>query len=161
MRVAMFVGSFPLISETFILRQITGLIDLGHKVDIFTENKPPDGVPIHSEVLKYNLLERTKYIIAPPESTYWEMPVYPITGETWLPEAEKPIPNFLRIFKAAPTFIQCLTVAPKLTISTLDRHQYGYQAESLSALYRLWALCSKSETWQGDKFWKFLLFVSI
>ncbi len=35
MRIAIFVGSFPLISETFILRQITGLIDLGHDVDIF------------------------------------------------------------------------------------------------------------------------------
>jgi colanic acid/amylovoran biosynthesis glycosyltransferase len=30
LRIAFFVGQFPVISETFILRQITGLLDLGH-----------------------------------------------------------------------------------------------------------------------------------
>jgi colanic acid/amylovoran biosynthesis glycosyltransferase len=29
------LSSFPQISETFILNQITGLLDLGHEVDIF------------------------------------------------------------------------------------------------------------------------------
>ena len=32
MRIAFIVGGFPLISETFILNQITGLMDLGHEV---------------------------------------------------------------------------------------------------------------------------------
>jgi len=35
LRIAMFVGSFPVLSETFILRQITGLLDRGHEVHIY------------------------------------------------------------------------------------------------------------------------------
>jgi len=147
MRIAIFVGSFPLISETFILHQITGLIDLGHDVDIFAENKPPEGTLIHPEVFKYDLLARTKYVDAPPESTYWEMPVYPINGETWLPGNDKPIPNMLRILNAGEAFTRCYSVSPELTMATLDRHEYGFQAESLSALYRLYALCSQSKTY--------------
>ena len=147
MRIAIFVGGFPLISETFILRQITGLIDLGHEVDIFAENRPPENAPIQPDVLKYDLLARTKYIDAPPEATYWEMPVYPLGGETWLPGAEEPIPNMLRILNAGEAFIRCYSVAPELTKETLDAREYGFQAESLSALYRLYALCSQSNTY--------------
>ena len=143
MRVAMFVGSFPLISETFILRQITGLIELGHEVDIFAENRPPEDAPIHPEVFKYDLLARTKYVDAPMESTYWEMPVYPLSGETWVPDSEKPIPNMLRVIKAGPAFMQCFDAAPELTRATLSQAEFGFQAESLSALYRLSALCAK------------------
>ena len=36
-RVAFFVTSFPSLSETFILDQITGLIDRGCEVEIFAE----------------------------------------------------------------------------------------------------------------------------
>jgi colanic acid/amylovoran biosynthesis glycosyltransferase len=147
MRIAMFVGSFPLISETFILRQITGLLDLGHEVDIFAENRPPDGVAIHPEVYKYDLLARTKYIDAPPESTYWEMPVYPLSGETWLPDSDKPIPNMLRIINAGEAFNRCYSVAPRITNATLDTQDYGFQAASLSALYRLSALCSQTDSY--------------
>ncbi len=35
MKIAFIVELFPILSETFILNQITGLIDRGHKVDIF------------------------------------------------------------------------------------------------------------------------------
>src|SRR5437879_1871524 len=143
LRIAMFVGSFPLISETFILRQITGLIDLGHEVDIIAENKPDADMPVHPEVRKYGLLARTKYVNGPPESTYWEMPVYPLTGKTWIPGAEKSLSNISRALRAAPTLIHCLIRSPKLTASVLDRGLYGYQAASLSALYRLSSLCSQ------------------
>ena len=57
MRIAMFVGSFPLISETFILKQITGLLDMGHEVDIYAEVRPEDDNTKHSEVLEYGLLD--------------------------------------------------------------------------------------------------------
>src|SRR5690349_20779021 len=66
MRIAVFPGAFPALSETFIVRQITGLIDLGHRIDIYAERR-----------------------------------------------------------------------APKLTREVLDPAEYAYQAESLSALYRL------------------------
>lgn len=61
MRIAFVVGSFPKLSETFILNQITGLLDAGHDVRIFAlEN--PDEDRVHSVVDKYDLLKRTRYI---------------------------------------------------------------------------------------------------
>jgi colanic acid/amylovoran biosynthesis glycosyltransferase len=144
MRVAFFLASFPAVSETFILRQITGLIDLGHQVDIYAD-WPADGGCVHPEVREYGLLERTTYVSkdTPRDSGYWEMPVWPVTGETWLPGAEKPIPNFKRVLRALPTLGQCLLAAPRLTLAMLDARQYGYQAASLSTLYRLCSLASR------------------
>jgi colanic acid/amylovoran biosynthesis glycosyltransferase len=52
MRIAFIVGGFPLISETFILNQITGLMDLGHEVDIYARRSSPDRA-VHPEVEKY------------------------------------------------------------------------------------------------------------
>ena len=37
MKIAFIVPQFPLLSETFILNQITGLIDRGCKVDIYAD----------------------------------------------------------------------------------------------------------------------------
>jgi len=54
MKIAILVTEFPKLSETFILNQITDLLEKGHEVTIFAlcashENK------IHSDVKKYNL----------------------------------------------------------------------------------------------------------
>ena len=64
MRIAFIVNEFPVLSQTFILNQITGLIDRGHKVDIYA-NKPINQSKIHFDVEKYNLSECTYY---------WHMP---------------------------------------------------------------------------------------
>lgn len=146
MRIAFFVGGFPLISETFILRQIIGLIDLGHQVDIYAESMPEDGTPVHPSVKEYNLLNQTTYMdrYMPIETGYWQMPVFPITGETWLPGAEKPIRNIVRVLKAVPTFIRCFIMTPRLTMTVINSREYGYQALTLSSLYRLFALSSNS-----------------
>ncbi len=63
MRIAFIVGRFPVLSETFILNQITGLIDRGHEVDIYA-NHWGDRENVHPDVLKYNLLEKT-YLLEP------------------------------------------------------------------------------------------------
>ena len=60
MRIAFIVGSFPALSETFILNQITGLIEMGHEIDIYSRFKP-NQEKIHPDVAKYNLLDRTYY----------------------------------------------------------------------------------------------------
>lgn len=60
MKIAFIVGQFPSLSETFILNQITGLIDRGHEVDIYAA-KPGDISKIHPDVEKYNLLQHTYY----------------------------------------------------------------------------------------------------
>lgn len=61
MRIAFLVNQFPCLSETFILRQITGLLDRGHEVDIFAGGAGNDPVR-HPELEKYSLLTRTYYL---------------------------------------------------------------------------------------------------
>ena len=114
MRIAFLVHRFPVVSETFILRQIAGLIDVGHEVDVFSERSPDDGEPTHPEFEQYCLRERTTYLDVemPIESGYWAMPVRPIWGKTWLPGAEKPIHNSVRALRALPTFLRSLASAP-------------------------------------------------
>ena len=140
LRIAMFVGSFPVVSETFIVRQITGLLDLGHDVDIYADTRDETGSPIQSEVRQYRLLERTTFMDMPPETAPWEMPVWPITRRTWPPGATDSIHNSIRVLRALSRLFQCVTTAPRLTFQVLKPGEYRYQAASLSALYRLAAL---------------------
>lgn len=51
-------------SETFILNQITGLIDRGHTVDIFARYRWNEDV-VHPDVERYGLLERTRHFTLP------------------------------------------------------------------------------------------------
>jgi len=64
MKIAFIVDEFPVLSQTFILNQITGLIDRGYEVDIFPE-KPGNEPVMHEDVIKYNLLKRTYYQTIP------------------------------------------------------------------------------------------------
>lgn len=64
MKIAFLLQSFPCLSETFILNQITGLIDLGCEVKIIAFNKSPDEKQ-HLDVQKYGLLNKTVYINVP------------------------------------------------------------------------------------------------
>lgn len=63
LRIAFILLDFPAISETFILNQITGLIDLGHDVDIYALRKVKG--PHHADVEEYQILKRTQYINRP------------------------------------------------------------------------------------------------
>lgn len=60
MKIAFLLGSFPSLTETFILNQITGLLDRGQHVDIFATSSKDKNI-VQSEVLKYNLLLKTHY----------------------------------------------------------------------------------------------------
>lgn len=64
MRIAFLVGSFPELSQTFVLDQITGLIERGHDVHIFAR-KPAGGIPVHRDVERYGLAARTHYWWSP------------------------------------------------------------------------------------------------
>jgi colanic acid/amylovoran biosynthesis glycosyltransferase len=61
LRVAFVVSQFPSLSETFILRQATGLLDRGHEVDVFAYSSSQERL-VHPDVEKYGLLQRTTYI---------------------------------------------------------------------------------------------------
>lgn len=67
-RIAVILGGFPNLSETFILDQLTGLIDRGHEIEIFAAR--PLGASVrHEAVDQYRLLERTHYYF-----TGWSTP---------------------------------------------------------------------------------------
>ncbi len=55
---------FPTLSETFILNQITGAIDLGCEVQILALNKG-NLEKVHADVKNYNLLEKVTYLNIP------------------------------------------------------------------------------------------------
>lgn len=61
MRIAFVVGGFPEISETFILDQMTGLIDRGHEVTILARPPADPGGRVHAAVMEYRLQERVSY----------------------------------------------------------------------------------------------------
>lgn len=64
LKIAFIVDIFPSISETFILNQITYLIDEGHDVTIFSRVRGKQ-VVVHDQVNKYRLINRTIYF--PPK----------------------------------------------------------------------------------------------
>ncbi len=61
LRVAMVVRTFPTVSETFILRQVTGLMDLGHEVTVMSDRRPEPG-PVHGDFERYDLVRRVVYV---------------------------------------------------------------------------------------------------
>ncbi len=65
MRIAFLVEKFPQLSETFILSQITALLDAGEEVHIYAWRTSEDG-KAHPDVARYGLLERTLYLKPPP-----------------------------------------------------------------------------------------------
>lgn len=99
MRIAFIAGGFPLISETFILNQITGLIDLGHDVAIFARRRVVGG-PLHADVDRYNLLERTQWFELPKSRT----------GRLW---------------RAAGAFWAGLRRNPRVMLRCLNLWRYG------------------------------------
>jgi colanic acid/amylovoran biosynthesis glycosyltransferase len=69
MKVAFILNTFPSLSETFILSQITGLIDQGHDVRILAERNPHESV-VHADVRAYHLEKRTVYVSTPKGSKH-------------------------------------------------------------------------------------------
>ncbi len=67
MKIAFILNQFPSLSATFILNQITGLVDLGHDVRIIAYCDPAEP-KVHPDVEKYELRSRTHYITPAPQS---------------------------------------------------------------------------------------------
>jgi colanic acid/amylovoran biosynthesis glycosyltransferase len=60
-RIAFVVGGFPETSETFILDQMTGLIDRGHEVMILARPPADPRAPSHASVDEYGLMQHVLY----------------------------------------------------------------------------------------------------
>ncbi|NEO99166.1 MAG: colanic acid biosynthesis glycosyltransferase WcaL [Symploca sp. SIO2E9] len=75
MKIAFLVWRFPVISEPFILNQITGLIDRGHQVDIYPcvvdQDASDKTTKVHPAVEQYRLLDRIYYAPKRPKNKLW------------------------------------------------------------------------------------------
>lgn len=68
MRVAFIVGRFPVLSEPFILNQVTGAVARGCDAHIFAVQGRPDATDkVHPDFRRFGLAERTHYPPAPPD----------------------------------------------------------------------------------------------
>ncbi|HEY9707578.1 MAG TPA: colanic acid biosynthesis glycosyltransferase WcaL [Oculatellaceae cyanobacterium] len=113
MKIAFLVWRFPVLSEAFILNQITGLIDRGHDVHIHALNGPPaDTSKVHPVVEQYNLLDRTYY---PPT---------------------RPNNYLVRVLKGLKLLLANLDKKSLFCFQLLNVFQYGQQVLSLKWLYR-------------------------
>ncbi len=110
MKIAFFVGNFPKLSETFVLNQITGLIDRGHDVDIYA-SIPRNEPTIHLDIRKYHLLNRTYY--------------YPQIPRNYL----------LRLLKGIGLLFANFLRDPVLLLRSLNVFKYGKTSVSLRLLY--------------------------
>jgi glycosyltransferase involved in cell wall biosynthesis/SAM-dependent methyltransferase len=66
-RVIVITDQFPVLSQTFILEQITGLIDRGLAVEHWSLQRLDEPV-VHDKARRYGLLEATRYVVLPPEA---------------------------------------------------------------------------------------------
>ncbi len=66
LKIAMVLEWFPTASETFIVNQITGMMDAGHDVDIYAFDNPEKDERIHEKIRQYGLMERVQYLKPPP-----------------------------------------------------------------------------------------------
>ncbi|MDH6086980.1 glycosyltransferase [Umezakia ovalisporum] len=110
MKIAFIVGEFPVVSETFILNQITGLIERGHQVDIYA-NPPNDTYKFHPDVEKYDLLSHTYYSPKLPQN------------------------YLLRLLKAIGLILKNFKKAPMVVLRSLNIFKYARRAASLRLLY--------------------------
>jgi colanic acid/amylovoran/stewartan biosynthesis glycosyltransferase WcaL/AmsK/CpsK len=67
LRVTVAVDAFPALSETFVLDQVVGLIEMGHDVRIIAD-APRNERTVHDEVAEYDLLSKTRYLKLDPRS---------------------------------------------------------------------------------------------
>jgi colanic acid/amylovoran biosynthesis glycosyltransferase len=111
MKIAFIVGGFPTLSETFILNQITGLLDLGCDIEIFAVSKINEK-KVHPDIEKYNLMERVHYFNVPNN-------------------------KIKRILKAILLIITNFPKAPLKILKSLNVFKYGKSALSLRLLYLL------------------------
>jgi colanic acid/amylovoran biosynthesis glycosyltransferase len=67
MKVAFVVHEFPVLSETFVINQVIGLLDRGCEVDIYT-TRIGDVSKMHPEVKRYDLLSRVRVLPGVPQN---------------------------------------------------------------------------------------------
>lgn len=111
MNISIVVSTFPAISETFVLDQLVGLLDAGHKVSIFACSPARQELK-HELVNQYDLLVKTNY---------------------WGPLSRNPL---VRIVGGARRLIRKNNFSRVVRLlKTLDFFRYGWDALSLRLLF--------------------------
>lgn len=109
MKVAFFLSVFPSLTETWIINQITGLIDLGHEITIYTRSSPM-GARVHPDITEYDLSSRVRSLDIPASMSR-------------------------RVLKGAVLALRGLIRQPRRTLSSLNYFRYGPAVLSLTPLY--------------------------
>lgn len=112
MRIAIVVSTFPKLSESFILNQITGLLELGHEVEIFARRRNTKEAKVHPDVERYGLMKKVNY---------WPVP------DRWLKRAVTGLSMLL----------SGLGSDPVSALKSLNFFKFGRKALSLKILYLL------------------------
>jgi len=110
MKIAYIVDSFPQVSETFILNQVTGLVDLGHEVDVYADMTADNG--------------DMRHVI---EGSVGRLRVY---RRPRLPRG-----IVFRLVKALALFVMNFHKGPLLLLRSLNVLRYGRVAGSLRLFY--------------------------
>jgi len=112
MKIAFIVGMFPSLSETFILNQITGLMELGHDVDIFSVNKSDENKR-HDIINKLNLMDKVYFFPEIPKN------------------------KLLRIIKGKFLFFLNFYKDPKKLLKSINIFSFRKDVFSLSVLFNV------------------------
>ena len=123
MKIAFLLAKFPSISQTFVLNQITGLLDRGHEVDIFSGAIGEQSV-LHSDVKNYRLLDRTF--------------CYGKFGSRSIPEN-----HFVRFGNAVRLFLNHMD-HPLPLLRSMNAWKFGRDAASLSLFYKTCAFLDRN-----------------
>lgn len=117
MNIAFLVNQFPSVSETFILNQIVGLIELGHDIHIFAD-KSVKNAAIHENYGKYDLSKKTHYYHIPQN-------------------------KIVRIWKAVLLIVKYAPSHYDVLLRSFNIVRYGKPSWSLSLLFMSLALLER------------------
>jgi colanic acid/amylovoran biosynthesis glycosyltransferase len=109
MDIAFIVDEFPSISETFVLNQITGLLERGHDVDVYAHSLGAVDL-YHPDVRRYGLLQRTHRLACPAN-------------------------RWTRALKGSELCLKQMRRNPRAVLGSLNVFRYGRSASSLTLLF--------------------------
>jgi len=138
MRIAFLPGVFPMLSETPVLNQITGLVARGHAVDIFGDR--PRGGEYHPSIDRFGLRDHSWYRPDLPPTTWgrWRLAWQLYAAAP--PESRRPLlrsMNLLRFGTRAATGRLPLQTAQFLPPRSFDIIQAGFGEQGLKVLRML------------------------
>jgi len=113
-RLALLVGSFPSISEKFILDQAAGLIDAGLEPEVYAAMRPSE-TKSHTLAGRYGMADRAVYANVPRSARR-------------------------RVLEAPRLFAACLLRHPAAALRAFDTRAYATAARNLKTLYFLRAV---------------------